>query len=140
MWPDGNEKSVGLAISGIRASISAKGLGLATMFFRSRLVTITPKIRDRTAAYPVFRVFGMTRRTTAQRIQNHPPFPRNVTNFINGVSRSILKCFWIWRRISPSRCCIDCKMFICISLLTQHSPLPFLFSDRQSNLFVTVCR
>ena len=50
VWPDGKEKSVGLAISGIRASISAKGLGLATMFLRSRFVTITPKIRDKTAA------------------------------------------------------------------------------------------
>ena len=138
---------------GIRASSSAKGLGLATIFFRSRLVTIAPRIRDKAAAQPVFLVFGITRRTTAQRIQNHPPFPRNVTDFINGVSISDLKCCWIWRRISPSSCCIDCKIFIYILLIRRisqsalpaaHSPVAarqFIWSDQHSPLslfFITL--
>lgn len=70
-----------------------------------------------------FLVFGTARRTTAQRIQNHPPFPRNVTDFINGVSISVLKYRWIRRRISPSSCCIDCKIFIYLLLIRRYRNL-----------------
>ncbi len=92
-----------------------------------------------------FLVFGTARRTTAQRIQNHPPFPRNVTDFINGVSISVLKYRWIRRRISPSSCCIDCKIFIYLLLIEtlpqsalpsvhSHSCRQFTWSDQLSPL------
>lgn len=48
---------------------------------------------------------------------------RNVTDFINGVSISVLKYRWIRRRISPSSCCIDCKIFIYLLLIRRYRNL-----------------
>lgn len=77
---------------------------------------------------PTFLVFGLTRRITAHRIQNQPPFPRNVIIFITGVRISDRRYCWIRSRSSSSRFCIECKILIYTLLLNQHSPLPlFIF-------------
>ena len=95
---------------------------------RSTLVTRAPNIIDKDAAHPTFLVFGLTRRITAHRIQNQPPFPRNVIIFITGVRISDRRYCWIRSRSSSSRFCIECKILIYTLLLNQHSPLPlFIF-------------
>ncbi len=83
--------------------------------FEKQIGNDRPEDQGQSCRIACFSCLWNSRRTTAQRIQNHPPFPRNVTDFINGVSISVLKYRWIRRRISPSSCCIDCKIFICIS-------------------------
>ena len=54
------------------------------------------------AAAPAFLVFFMISRTTARRIQNHPPSPRNVMALQNPFIHSFRICSWIYKRIEIS--------------------------------------
>jgi len=72
VWPDGNEKSLGLAIRSSIAVLISKGLVLATRGLMITLHKRASKARDKATVRPSFLVFGIMIRIKASNIQTMP--------------------------------------------------------------------
>ena len=101
VWPDGNEKSRGLATRSEMAVFTSKGRVLATKFLRMPLHKITSTKSAAMRTSPALRVLGMRSRTRVKRIQRIPASPSFVKLDMNASKNGVCSV-WIQSKMPSS--------------------------------------